>query len=290
MCYKTENLPVLTLSDFSTQHLGFVMMPIENVHHHHSIIEAAHKQAYYTILFCQQGKGTVVVDKQQIAIQDNSVICIGPNSVSSFDIQSITNGWMILFSDAFFSMRYNDNVLYNFTCLKYNNLCQQTLEQNDATEWQFYMQLMHRELQQNAHDAQSVLRSYMNIILSILNRNNTAIQKNKELKSIKDKKITAFEKLIEVYYKKEKLPSFYSREMYITSNYLNRICQEKRGLSSGDMIRKRVIIEAERLLYHTYNSISEIAIELGFESTSYFTTFFKKYTGYTPDAFRKLNK
>lgn len=290
MCHKTEDLPVLTLSDFSTQHLGFVMMPIEIAHQHHSVLEAAHKQAFYTILFCLQGKGNMIVDKQQIAIQANSVICIGPNSVSSFDLQSITNGWMILFSDSFFSMRYNDNVLYNFDCLKYNNICQQILEQNDATEWQFYMQLMNREHQQNALGAQSVLRSYMNIILSILNRNNTAIQGKKELRSIKDKKITAFEKLIELYYKKEKLPSFYANEMYITTNYLNRICQEKRGLSAGDMIRKRVIIEAERLLYHTYNSISEIAIELGFESTSYFTSFFKKHTGLTPDAFRKLNK
>ena len=33
-------------------------------------------------------------------------------------------------------------------------------------------------------------------------------------------------------------------------------------------------------------SISEIAMQLNFEDNSYFTKFFKKYVGKTPEAFR----
>lgn len=290
MCNKTEDIPVLTLLDFSTNHFGFLMMPISDLHHKHNFVKRTHKQSYFTILFCQEGKGSLVVDKQNVALQNNNVICTGPNSVSSMDVRDVNSGWAILFSESFFSMRYNENVLYNFNCLKYNNICQQTLEKEPAEEWQFYMKIMNREHQQHSKDAQNLLRSYMNIILSILNRNNSPIKEKQKVRSIKDKKIIAFDKLIELYYKTEKLPSFYADEMYITVNYLNRICQEKREASSGELIRKRVVTEAERLLFHTYNSISEIALELGFESSSYFTTFFKKNTGLTPDRFRKMNK
>lgn len=290
MCIRTDDIPVLTLSDFSAHNAGFIMMPIAELHHNYSFVEQVHKQAYYTILFCQEGKGSMRIDKQFMELQQDSIVCTGPNSVGSLAMQNIQRGWVILFSDAFFSMRYNENVLYNFDCLKYNNVCQQLLGNEDSEEWQFYMKLMIREHQSNSKDAPGLLRSYMNILLSILNRSNRLVKESKEVRTIKDKKILAFERLIEVHYKREKLPSFYANELFISVNYLNRICREKRGISSGAMIRKRVIIEAERLLYHTYNSISEILSELGFESTSYFSTFFKKYTGCTPEAFRKNNK
>lgn len=290
MCNKTDDIPVLALSDFSTDNFGFVMMPVSAFHHQFDIISRIHKQSYYTILFCQKGKGNVVIDKEVVTLQNNTVICTSPNSVSSWDVLNIRNGWIILFSESFFSMRYNDNVLYNFECLKQKNFCEQMLEKADVREWQFYMQLMSREYKNHSKDAKSLLRSYMNIILSILNRNNVSVGKPLENRSIKDKKILAFEQLIEMHYKTEKLPSFYADAMHISVNYLNRICQEKRAISSGEMIRKRVAIEAERLLFHTYDSISEIADKLGFESVSYFTTFFKKHTGQTPDSFRKLSK
>lgn len=291
MYNKTEDIPVLTLSDLDTKNSSFMMVPLEGSHQDHIFLQHAHQQAYYTILFCQQGSGQITVDKQQVALQDNCVICIGPNSVSSLDVRGISVGQLILFSESFFSMRYNENILYNFDCLKYNSFCRQVLAWENAKEWQFYMELMSREYLINSKEAIGVLRSYMNIILSILDRNTSdRAVRNSTVRSIKDKKIMAFEKLIEVHFKTEKLPSFYAGGLFISVNYLNRVCQEKRGLSSGDMIRKRVVIEAERLLFHTYNSVSEISLELGFESASYFTRFFKKHTGFTPDAFRKMNK
>lgn len=291
MCNRTEEIPVLALSDLSTNNSGFVMLPLKGLHQRYHFLEQAHQQAYYTILFCQKGKGTIMVDKQNIALRDNCVICIGPNSVSSLDTKDISDGQVIFFSGSFFSMRYNENILYDLDRLKYDNVCRQVLDPEDAEEWCFYMKLMEREYLSNTRDAIGILSSYMNIILSILNRNNSApTGQQAEVRSIKAKKIISFEQLIEAHFKTEKLPSFYANSLFISVNYLNRICQEKRGSSSGDMIRRRVIIEAERLLFHTYNTVSEIALELGFESASYFTTFFKKHTGCTPDAFRKMNK
>jgi AraC family transcriptional activator of pobA len=53
------------------------------------------------------------------------------------------------------------------------------------------------------------------------------------------------------------------------------------------VIRNRVILEAKRLLVNLDLNITEIAGKLNFADNSYFTKFFKKYTGQTPEEFRK---
>lgn len=290
MCIRTVGLPVLALSDFITDNSGFILLPLQEVTEQYEWTRNAHKQSFYTILFCKEGAGQLTVDQQLISLKGNSVICLGPGSVNSYDFKAIRDGWMLAFSESFFSMRYNDNVLYHFDCLQYHKFCQQDLCKEEQEEWQFYLKLMNREYKSNNTDARSVLRSYMNIILSMLNRSNDKKGIRKNMKSEKDKKVTAFEQLVEKHFSTKRLPSLYALEMHISVNYLNRICKEKRGISSGDIIRNRIVIEAERLLLHTFLNISEISYQLGFESVSYFVTFFKKNTGYSPYNYRKYNK
>jgi len=59
------------------------------------------------------------------------------------------------------------------------------------------------------------------------------------------------------------------------------------GKSAGEVIRDRVILEAKRLLVNLDLTITNIAGKLNFADNSYFTKFFKKYTGQTPEDFRK---
>jgi AraC-like DNA-binding protein len=82
-------------------------------------------------------------------------------------------------------------------------------------------------------------------------------------------------------------PSYYAKALHISTNYLNKLCQEYRNVTSGEIIRKRIRLEAERYLHYTSLSVSEIAYKLGFESSSYFVTFFKQKNNITPEQYRK---
>lgn len=53
------------------------------------------------------------------------------------------------------------------------------------------------------------------------------------------------------------------------------------------MIRERVLLEAKRLLTNLNITAAEIAYTLNFQDNSYFSRFFRKYTGQTPETFRK---
>jgi YesN/AraC family two-component response regulator len=44
---------------------------------------------------------------------------------------------------------------------------------------------------------------------------------------------------------------------------------------------------AANLLNNTYLSVLDIALQTGFDNVSYFIKTFKKYTGFTPSAWRK---
>jgi len=62
---------------------------------------------------------------------------------------------------------------------------------------------------------------------------------------------------------------------------------EKYCVSFSKYLMKLRIDEAKKLLRTTSNSITEIAINLGFYDQSHFSKIFKKFTGYTPNEFRE---
>lgn len=84
-----------------------------------------------------------------------------------------------------------------------------------------------------------------------------------------------------------RLPKEYAALLYVTPNYLNAFCRHMLGKSAGEIIRNRVLLEAKRLLINADMSIAAIAYQLNFADNSYFTKFFKKYAGVTPEEFRK---
>ena len=59
------------------------------------------------------------------------------------------------------------------------------------------------------------------------------------------------------------------------------------GKTVSALINEQIILEAKRYLLATSGQVKDIADQLGYEDVSYFIRFFKKQTGYSPEAFRK---
>lgn len=243
-----------------------------------------HRLGCYLLLCLFAATGTLTVDNEIIPIEGTGVVCLKPNSICSLPKGT---GQVVCFTEDFFSLRYNSNVLYQFSFLAKDSSNFVALNGHQLNKWIQLCQLMEEEFLAQSRGARRVLRSYLNILLCMLDQhsdrgNNITHADNKE------ERIRQFEWLLEEHYKTVRIPSFYAAKLHITTNYLNKLCQLCRNTSSGELIRKRVVIEAQRLLYHTALSVTEIAAELGFESISYFTTFFKKHTGTSPEAFRRI--
>jgi AraC-like DNA-binding protein len=87
-----------------------------------------------------------------------------------------------------------------------------------------------------------------------------------------------------------RLPREYAALLYITPNHLNAVCRQMLNKSAGEVIRERMLLEIKRWLVNAEISISEIADKLSFQDNSYFSKFFKKYEGMTPEEFKKSFK
>ncbi|RYD74000.1 MAG: AraC family transcriptional regulator, partial [Sphingobacteriales bacterium] len=96
-----------------------------------------------------------------------------------------------------------------------------------------------------------------------------------------------FQNLVDKHYKTKKLTKDYAAMLYITPNHLNALSKDISGRSAGEIIRDRILLEAKRWLINGGITIAEVAAVLEFEDNSYFTKFFKKYEGFTPQEFRK---
>jgi AraC-like DNA-binding protein len=81
-----------------------------------------------------------------------------------------------------------------------------------------------------------------------------------------------------------------ANEVGLTPEYLSSQFHKLTGTTLPAYITKLKIAEAKNLLRFTDMSLAEISEYLSFSSQSYFQSVFKKETGDTPNAYRRLNK
>jgi AraC family transcriptional activator of pobA len=249
-------------------------------------LEFPHKQDFYSLIIVEEAEGEIVIDNHKIRLDRAKAIIIKPRCINSIDINRKAKGTIICFTEDFFSLRYNNNILYQFSFLQREAKPYIRLTNEQQSKWNILIKLLSEEYSLMKRETKKVLRSYLNIVLFELERlyNPTGFVKSKNLKQ---EKVHEFEQLIDKHFEIKKLPSAYAELLHVSPNYLNKICKEETGQTAGDLIRKRITIEAQRLLHYTNYNINEIADKLGFENTSYFVTFFKKQTETTPEQFRK---
>lgn len=74
----------------------------------------------------------------------------------------------------------------------------------------------------------------------------------------------------------------------LSTGYLYDLFQRETGMAPGHYHARRRMGVAKRRLVETGASVTEIALSLGFSSSQYFATCFKKRVGMTPVAYRQL--
>lgn len=77
------------------------------------------------------------------------------------------------------------------------------------------------------------------------------------------------------------------KSLYISPSYANKLFHEKTGGTIYDYLQDRRIAEAKSLLKNTHLKHYEIAERIGYQSSTYFTTAFKKNTGMSPKEYRR---
>ena len=143
------------------------------------------------------------------------------------------------------------------------------------------------------HDT-GILRALLYEVLMLLNRAyrtsippETGKEPHKDISSFH---LSRFFELVGEHFREQHSVQFYADKLCITPNYLNEILSSAININAKQYILNKVTDEAQRLLTYTDLPISEIASELHFSTVSYFVRSFRQCIGYTPLAYRKMEK
>ncbi|WP_019909131.1 AraC family transcriptional regulator [Paenibacillus sp. HW567] len=79
-----------------------------------------------------------------------------------------------------------------------------------------------------------------------------------------------------------------AEELHLTKSYASRIFRKETGSTITEYLLARRVKQACDLLETTRLSIDAIAVELGFNTSAYFISMFKKVYGITPLQYRKI--
>lgn len=256
---------------------------IDHLHH-------PHRHDFYMLLFIQEGSGSHNIDFKNYELQAGRQFFMSPGQVHSWEKIENVKGYALMFTRSFASMTLHHPDLNKFLFFNTTQYPPFTdLEDHSVVQVKELMELMITEYDTGASYRETILRSYLNILLHTLARYYKGLRTGWENQG-GIQIIRKFENLINENYKTHRSAKDYAELLNLTPNYLNALCKKITGHSSGELIRERIMLEAKRLLVHTNQSVSEIAFFLRFEDNSYFCRFFKKYSAMSPAEFRDTHK
>jgi len=282
----TEFIPVCNLGIFDDNATMFWIGSLNGLGLKYPVLSKPHKHNFYAFIIIERGEATVTIDGQKICVQQAGVIIIKPGCIITITLNTEATGTLLCFADTFFSLRYNNNVLNQFSFLQREAAPYVILTESENIRIDRLLASLSEEFLQQKRESENVMRSYLNIFLFEIER---LYDPAEALKSptMRQEKLHHFQELINRNFKQKKLPSEYAEMLNVSPNYLNKMCKDETGQTAGELIRGHIAIEARRLLHYTNLSVKEIADKLGFGHSSYFVTFFKKQTLQTPELFRK---
>ncbi len=79
---------------------------------------------------------------------------------------------------------------------------------------------------------------------------------------------------------------YFANKLYLSPNYLGDLVKKQTGESAQEHIQSYLVSVAKDKLKNTHQSVSQIAYSMGFDYPQYFSRFFKKHVGLTPNQYR----
>ncbi|MDB5128704.1 AraC family transcriptional regulator [Mucilaginibacter sp.] len=254
----------------------------------HQNLSLPHKHTFYHVVLFTEGAGNHSIDFKSFPVKPYQIYFMAPGQVHRWNFEGLVDGYIINFSGEFFqSFLLRPDYLEGMPFFT-GSLDDEVIDLAADVQQQvigLFEQLIN-ESHEHGRMGMDMIRTLM-LQLFILVARQSEQSNQITVPTYNYTLLQSFRKLTDKNFTNLKLPKDYAALLYITPNHLNALCNDMLGISAGEVIRNRIILEAKRLLVNLDLNITEIAGKLNFADNSYFTKFFKKYTGITPEEFRK---
>ena len=254
-----------------------------------SLFNSFRKYNYFSMLLVSNGKGNVLRDQTGYEFKSDCLLCFAIYQPFMVKPNSGLEGVLINFHPSFFCLfKHRNEVSCNGVL--FNNLYDTPVVDLNPDEMRclsVIAEQMKRELQNRQEPDQDVLLSYLKIFLINATRVKMEQRPGETVDTGKlPSTLGGLKNAIETHFKTLRTPGDYGKLLHISVKALNKACKTHFNKTLTSLIAERLIIEAKRELYLTSKPVKQVAFELGYDDEFYFSRFFKKNVGVSPQLFR----
>ncbi len=248
-----------------------------------------YKNKFYAVLLIKDAAGSIMIDDRKYELQPGKFFFINYHQVYFLTDCHSVSGKVLLFSKSFYNHVYTGNkMIKSDTALQNVSPFILLTDENTAD-----IEITFNELNKESVNSQAFRKEVICLLLKVFMLKYIRNSSNKNLvsRSVDHKKELAyrFQDLVNQHYKELKSTADYAEKLSLTPNYLNALVKGSIGIPAGQVIKNRVILEAERLLIHSTLTVIQISYELGFSDNSHFGKYFRSVKGMSPNSYRLLN-
>lgn len=265
--------------EFRWQTTPLQIYPLNFISNHLKLPTPLLKADYHFIVFIYEGNFLQQIGTDISRVTAPAILYVPEGEVFSIkSLEGELNGFFILIESKVISSIINKVEHSELLSIQMIN----HLNHNNSKWLKNLCTLLYEELAQD-HPSRKIgnglLQALLNKLID-LNSNKKSVSRQHEIAQ-------NFKQLLNKEFKIHKSVEFYAESLNISSNYLNRCIKSQYNKSCKQIIQETAIIQSQIQMLDSSKDISEIAFEMGFEDTSYFSRIFKKVTGQTPSSFKK---
>jgi YesN/AraC family two-component response regulator len=231
----------------------------------------------------KKGKGNHEIDFRKYGISDYNVFFMRPGQVHKLLLKSGSRGYLMEFGSSFYFSTHN---LVSQFISKTSDSSRFVMPEKKFQKLYGTLTNIYQEYLGRNDNYHHIIKAYLDIFFMELIRvadDRISAPANLYLQE----QFYAFLDLVTKHVSNKKRSSDYASLMNLSPWQLNAIIKSSVGKTSSAVINEYIVLEAKRYLLATSQQINQIGARLGYEDVSYFIRFFRKQTGYTPDAFRQ---
>lgn len=281
-----QQVPVYFLEpDEATGNKYFRMYNFEGSFPNQSDLLIPHRKDHYLIVFIRRAGRRQWIDMIPYMLRENTIYFTGPNHVIVKEefVQLWSTG--IAFTGEFLSFQENASLSKLPLIQNPHDGHELLLTAADVDFVEDMLIKINIEYQHSGEWQQRMLTAYLTVLLTYLSRLYTEQFRDNDT-SADQLLLRKFQAKINERFRELREVGDYAALLNISAGHLSEVVKVQSGKPAIKHIHERLILEARRLLFHTGNSLKEIAFDLGFADASYFNRFFKRETGVTPAVYR----
>ncbi|MFC7524492.1 AraC family transcriptional regulator [Parapedobacter sp. GCM10030251] len=284
---EQQGYPIYDIAGFAASRPDIVVKPFAPYRMEHHKLQVPHRHRFYHLVYFTKGSGHHTIDFDRFPVKPHQLYAMVPGQVHHWEFEGDVDGYVLNFSASFFqSFLLRPDYIDDFPF--FQGLAQQSvmdIPQSMRTHvTDLFQEMIPLAVSNNILSLDKlrvlILRLFLDLAGMRAETRPGRLSYNATL-------LRNFQKMVDKHFSELRLPRDYAAMLHITPNHLNAICSDLLGQSAGEVIRNRIALEAKRLLINPALSVTTVAYMLNFEDNSYFTKFFKKNAGMTPEAFRK---